>query len=83
MGVFENTIIKERLGEEPYPILKLKAFIETKKCLHCHKTLEAIGFYKHDAGILLQEAENRQWVFSECYTCKYQNALWKLCREEK
>ena len=83
MGVFENNIIKKRLGEEPYSILELHSFVQTKQCRTCKKAFESISFYQHSAGVLLAGIDNPQWVYAECYQCHHQYALWKLCREEK
>jgi len=28
---------------------------------------------------MLDELPYPQWVYAECWSCGYQNALWKLC----
>ncbi|PNX45425.1 MAG: hypothetical protein BV457_09570 [Thermoplasmata archaeon M9B1D] len=81
MSDYQNDyiVIVKRLGKGPYILEKLTDYIQNQECITCHKLLQSVSFYNHIAGIMLDELPYPQWVYAECWSCGYQNALWKLC----
>ena len=42
-----------------------------------------IKSYPHDAGILVEGHEEKQWAYVHCSACGYDWALWKLVNRAK
>jgi len=79
MSDFQNDYIVKRLGKGPYKAEQLLEYIQNQECLTCHNPLKSIAFYPHSAGIDIENFAQKHWFYSECWSCGYQNALWKLC----
>lgn len=79
MSDYQNDYIVKRLGRGPYILAELTGYIQNQECLTCHEPLHDIQAYPHSAGIEIQNLLHTHWVYSECWSCGYPNALWKLC----
>ena len=56
-----------------------RALVRGKICRSCGTVLmPEVNYYDHPDGWLVEGFEKKQWLYTECRGCGYQNALWKL-----